>query len=72
MLIVLVQESKEAKELPVTPTAGGKNQPGNSTSKLLWRAFQFAFRVYNFAGGQDERADRLTAELAHEIETFPV
>lgn len=72
MIIVLVQESKEAKELPVTATAGGKNQHENSTSKLLWRAFQFAFRVYNFAGGQDERADRLTAELAHEIETFPV
>ncbi|KAF3337082.1 formin-like protein 14 [Carex littledalei] len=67
-----LKESKEAKELPVIPTAGGKNQQGNSTSKLLWRAFQFAFRVYNFAGGQDERADRLTAELAHEIETFPV
>jgi hypothetical protein len=72
MLFGLVQESKAAKELPTTPTAAGKNQQGNSTSKLLWRAFQFAFRVYNFAGGQDERADRLTAELAQEIETIPV
>lgn len=36
---------------------------------MLWRAFQFAFRVYTFAGGHDDRADRLTRELAREIET---
>ena len=39
--------------------------------KLLWRAFQFAFRVYTFAGGHDDRADRLTRELAQEIEKDP-
>jgi len=39
---------------------------------MLWRVFQLAFRVYNFAGGQDERADRLTATLAHEIEAHPL
>ncbi|XAR66432.1 hypothetical protein NMG60_11012667 [Bertholletia excelsa] len=38
---------------------------------LLWKAFQFAFRVYTFAGGQDDRADKLTRELAHEIECEP-
>lgn len=40
-------------------------------SKMLWRAFQFAFRVYTFAGGLDDRADRLTRELAAEIESDP-
>ncbi|XP_057433780.1 uncharacterized protein At4g04980-like isoform X2 [Lotus japonicus] len=39
--------------------------------KLLWRAFQFAFRVYTFAGGHDDRADKLTRELAKEIESDP-
>ncbi|CAA7020794.1 unnamed protein product [Microthlaspi erraticum] len=36
-------------------------------AKMLWRAFQFAFKVYTFAGGHDDRADRLTRELADEI-----
>ncbi|XP_027338919.1 uncharacterized protein At4g04980-like [Abrus precatorius] len=40
-------------------------------AKLLWRAFQFAFRVYTFAGGHDDRADKLTRELAKEIESDP-
>ncbi|XVF27679.1 hypothetical protein REPUB_Repub14bG0129600 [Reevesia pubescens] len=40
-------------------------------TKMLWRAFQFAFRVYTFAGGHDDRADKLTQELAHEIENDP-
>lgn len=39
--------------------------------KMLWKAFQFAFRVYNFAGGHDDRADELTKELAKEIESHP-
>ncbi|KVH97004.1 hypothetical protein Ccrd_000900 [Cynara cardunculus var. scolymus] len=39
--------------------------------KILWRVFQFAFRVYTFAGGQDDRADNLTREIAHEIQTEP-
>ncbi|XP_061375567.1 uncharacterized protein At4g04980-like [Gastrolobium bilobum] len=38
-------------------------------AKLLWRAFQFAFRVYTFAGGHDDRADNLTRELAKEIDS---
>ncbi|MFS8026425.1 putative protein CHUP1 [Helianthus anomalus] len=39
------------------------------SGKTLWKAFQFAFRVYTFAGGQDDRADFLTRELAQEIQT---
>ncbi|KAK4271497.1 hypothetical protein QN277_020186 [Acacia crassicarpa] len=42
------------------------------TGKMLWRAFQFVFRVYTFAGGQDDRADKLTRELAREIENNPI
>lgn len=41
------------------------------SAKMLWKAFQFAFRVYTFAGGHDDRADKLTRELANEIETNP-
>ncbi|KAI6697375.1 hypothetical protein NL676_017494 [Syzygium grande] len=36
--------------------------------KLLWRAFQLAFCAYDFAGGQDDRADQLTQRLADAIE----
>lgn len=58
--------------------AAGKTQNGAKSertnkgcAKMLWRAFQFAYRVYTFAGGHDERADRLTRELALEIESEP-
>uniref|UniRef100_A0A0E0CSS5 Uncharacterized protein n=2 Tax=Oryza meridionalis TaxID=40149 RepID=A0A0E0CSS5_9ORYZ len=44
------------------------HQQTAGVSRMLWRVFQLAFRVYNFAGGQDERADRLTTTLAREIE----
>lgn len=37
----------------------------------IWAAFQFAFRVYNFAGGQDEKGERLAEALAEEIEAYP-
>ncbi|VVA90916.1 unnamed protein product [Arabis nemorensis] len=52
-------ESREAKASMKSKTVGW--------AKTLWRAFNFAFRVYNFAGGHDDRADRLTKELADEI-----
>ncbi|KAJ9136200.1 hypothetical protein P3X46_033301 [Hevea brasiliensis] len=42
-----------------------------ANSKMLWSAFQFAFRVYSFAGGHDDRADKLTRELAHVIDAIP-
>ncbi|MED6112191.1 hypothetical protein PIB30_059472 [Stylosanthes scabra] len=49
-----------------------KNEAGKQEScKLLWKAFQFAFRVYTFAGGHDDRADTLARELAQEIEKNP-
>lgn len=60
-----LKERREAK----AATAGGQKKV---CAKMLWRAFQFAFKVYSFAGGQDERADSLTRELAREIETDPV
>jgi len=51
----------------------GTNKDGSKKSgaSLLWKAFQFAFRVYTFAGGLDDRADNLTRELAQEIESEP-
>ncbi|KAF2305140.1 hypothetical protein GH714_002024 [Hevea brasiliensis] len=51
----------------------GTGTPGRkkANSKMLWSAFQFAFRVYSFAGGHDDRADKLTRELAHVIDAIP-
>lgn len=51
----------------VAPSDGKRKE----CARLLWRAFQFAFRVYTFAGGHDDRADKLTRELATEIESDP-
>nr|XP_043620374.1 formin-like protein 20 [Erigeron canadensis] len=45
-----------------------KNSKKASSGRVLWKAFQFAFRVYSFAGGQDDRADNLTKELAQQIQ----
>jgi Wiskott-Aldrich syndrome protein len=66
-----LQESKHARETSAVQSPGASPQAA-APSKMLWRVFQLAFRVYNFAGGQDERADRLTATLAHEIEAHPL
>ncbi|PKA55226.1 Uncharacterized protein AXF42_Ash003863 [Apostasia shenzhenica] len=60
------KEGRELKEV----LGDDKLKANYKLSKVLWRAFQLAFRVYNFAGGQDERADQLTSELAREIETY--
>ena len=65
-----LQERREAKA--TEEQSGSKNKgPKKGSAKMLWRAFQFAFRVYTFAGGHDERADTLTRELAQEIESDP-
>lgn len=48
-----------------------KNDGKKCCGKTLWKAFQFAFRVYTFAGGHDERAEELTRALAQEIESDP-
>nr|XP_016481911.1 PREDICTED: protein diaphanous homolog 1-like [Nicotiana tabacum] len=61
---LVLKERREAK----TKNDGHKKL---GSSKLLWKAFQFAFRVYTFAGGQDDRADKLTRKLAQEIQTNP-
>ncbi|MBA0662429.1 hypothetical protein Goklo_006552, partial [Gossypium klotzschianum] len=65
---------KERRESKLTANEKSKTKgeaPKKVCSKMLWKAFQFAFRVYTFAGGHDDRADKLTRELAHEIETDP-
>ncbi|KAK2969844.1 hypothetical protein RJ640_030153 [Escallonia rubra] len=62
-----LKERREANA-KITEENGGKKKV---SAKMLWKAFQFAFRVYTFAGGHDDRADKLTRELAQEIETDP-
>ncbi|RDX90615.1 hypothetical protein CR513_27501, partial [Mucuna pruriens] len=56
------------KRSAATKNDGPKKEGGAS---MLWKAFQFAFRVYTFAGGLDDRADNLTKELAQEIQSDP-
>ncbi|CAK9152492.1 unnamed protein product [Ilex paraguariensis] len=60
-------KAKENEESESSKTEERKK----GSAKMLWKAFQFAFRVYTFAGGHDDRADNLTKELAQEIETDP-
>ncbi|AAB65493.1 hypothetical protein; 35160-37580 [Arabidopsis thaliana] len=66
-------EKREAKIASQTTAESLEAKPStkNKTpgwAKTLWRAFHFAYRVYTFAGGHDDRADKLTRELAEEIE----
>ncbi|KAL2931954.1 hypothetical protein RDABS01_037364 [Bienertia sinuspersici] len=63
------REAKAATNDQNWSKAGGQKKV---CAKMLWKAFQFAFKVYSFAGGQDDRADSLTRELAQEIETDPM
>lgn len=62
----LLKETRKAKA-----AVNGAEGQRKGVAKMLWRAFQLAFRVYTFAGGQDDRADKLTRELAVEIENDP-
>ncbi|KAI5074807.1 hypothetical protein GOP47_0011027 [Adiantum capillus-veneris] len=39
--------------------------------QLLYRTFQLAYRVHNFAGGHNEMAEQLCSDLAREMETYP-
>jgi len=66
-----LQESKHARETKTSAQSPGAS-PAAAPSRMLWLVFQLTFRVYNFAGGQDERADKLTATIAHEIEAHPL
>ncbi|WVZ25873.1 hypothetical protein V8G54_004417 [Vigna mungo] len=70
----LVDVSSNCMELSLKEkrnSAANKDGPKKEGASLLWKAFQFAFRVYTFAGGLDDRADNLTRELAQEIESDP-
>jgi len=67
----IIQERREAKASENKEPGPKSDARTKGCAKLLWRAFQFAFRVYTFAGGHDDRADKLTRELAHEIENDP-
>ncbi|KAJ8774098.1 hypothetical protein K2173_009529 [Erythroxylum novogranatense] len=62
---------KERKEVRTTnnnvASASKTDQERRKSNEILWRVFQLAFRVYAFAGGQDDRADKLANELANEI-----
>ncbi|KAI7734054.1 hypothetical protein M8C21_015034 [Ambrosia artemisiifolia] len=49
-------------------SASKRNGRKSSSGRTLWKAFQFAFRVYSFAGGQDDRAENLTREIAQQIQ----
>ncbi|PQQ02258.1 uncharacterized protein Pyn_00477 [Prunus yedoensis var. nudiflora] len=64
---------KDRREAKAAENTGRKTDQKQTKIcvKMLWRAFQFAFRVYTFAGGHDDRADMLTKELANEIESVP-
>ncbi|CAD5312380.1 unnamed protein product [Arabidopsis thaliana] len=68
-----LKEKREAKIASQTTAESLEAKPStkNKTpgwAKTLWRAFHFAYRVYTFAGGHDDRADKLTRELGEEIE----
>ncbi|KAK7362891.1 hypothetical protein VNO77_05016 [Canavalia gladiata] len=68
----LVDLSSGCMEIALEEKRGGaakSDRPKKEGVALLWRAFQFAFRIYTFAGGHDDRADNLTKELAQEIES---
>ncbi|OIW13679.1 hypothetical protein TanjilG_08021 [Lupinus angustifolius] len=64
---------KERRNDAAKRDSGSNNSDGKrkECAKLLWRAFQFAFKVYTFAGGHDDRADNLASELAKEIDSDP-
>lgn len=66
-----LKERGEAEATRDGVTGSKSEKRFEGCTKMLWRAFQLAFRVYTFAGGHDDRADTLTRELAHEIENDP-
>ncbi|KAK9056320.1 hypothetical protein SSX86_027410 [Deinandra increscens subsp. villosa] len=56
------------KERKLASASRKSSKKKTSSGKVLWSAFQFAFRVYSFAGGHDDRAENLTRELAQQIQ----
>lgn len=67
----MIQERRNAKGMENAQNGTKTECPKKRSGKMLWKAFQFAYRVYTFAGGHDDRADQLTRELATEIQTDP-
>ncbi|KAG6661453.1 hypothetical protein CIPAW_03G174400 [Carya illinoinensis] len=66
-----LKERRDAKSAANAETGPKAEDGSKAHTKMLWMAFQLAFRVYSFAGGQDDRAEALTRELANEIEADP-
>ncbi|GAQ86624.1 hypothetical protein KFL_003000170 [Klebsormidium nitens] len=73
LLEITLQESRRLRQ-----TVDFESEPSPAdVSKVrqqvhtIWAAFQFAFRVYNFAGGQDEKGEQLAEAMAEEIEAYP-
>ncbi|XP_059659313.1 formin-like protein 5 [Cornus florida] len=66
-----LKERRDAKAKENSEKGSKAEERKRGSIKMLWKAFQFAFRVYTFAGGHDDRADKLTRELAQEIEIDP-
>ncbi|CAI9262995.1 unnamed protein product [Lactuca saligna] len=62
------ETSSSKKNEKKETSSSKKNGKKTDSGKILWKAFQFAFRVYSFAGGQDERAENLTKEIAQQIQ----
>lgn len=75
-LALALKESQRTKmsatsgdEAAYTSTKDMKKQ--KVSFQTLYRTFQLAYRVHNFAGGHDEMAERLCSELGCEMETYP-
>ncbi|XP_047339702.1 uncharacterized protein At4g04980-like [Impatiens glandulifera] len=62
-----LRDKREMKKMGSDEARSGL-KGNNDDVNMLWKAFQFAFRVYTFAGGHDDRAEKLTRELANEIQ----
>ncbi|KAL3509411.1 hypothetical protein ACH5RR_028812 [Cinchona calisaya] len=54
---LMVDVSSGCMELALKERREATERKRHAYTKLLWRAFQLAFRIYTFAGGQDDRAD---------------
>ncbi|KAL3522231.1 hypothetical protein ACH5RR_015065 [Cinchona calisaya] len=66
-----LKERRDAKAMDNAEKGPKTESQKKGSAKILWKAFQFAYRIYTFAGGHDDRADQLTRDLATEIQTDP-
>ncbi|KAF5197006.1 Hydroxyproline-rich glycoprotein family protein [Thalictrum thalictroides] len=65
---LILKERREAKKSGEGNGRSKTDIKPQAYNKMLWRAFELAFQVCKFAGGQDDRAIGLSIELANEIE----